>query len=73
MKIGAGWIKESESIDEKTGNKTRYMSCKIDAMPMKANLGELQFALFPAEKKEGGSDYQPDYNIVWNPEKKKTE
>ena len=65
MKIGAGWIKESES--------GKYLSCKIDAMPMKANSGELQFVLFPNEKKEGGSDHQPDYNIVWNSDNKKAE
>ncbi len=58
MKIGAAWIRKS-----KDGEKT-FLSCVI-GLPI---IGKLNFTLFKNEKKE--QDNQPDYEIVWNAEKK---
>lgn len=55
MNIGALWLKESQD-----GKK--YFSGKIEFPGMAINI-----AVFKNENKT--ADNQPDYNIVWNPER----
>lgn len=56
MNIGAAWVKE-------TSDGKKYFSCQIQVPGMTLN-----FAIFKNEKKE--KDNQPDYNIIWSPQKK---
>ena len=57
MNIGACWLKES--------NGKKYMSCKINAVPLN---WDGSFALFKNERKE--AENHPDYNIVYSEKKK---
>lgn len=56
MKIGALWLKKTQ--DGKT-----YMSGVIQFPGT-----EMSFAVFKNEEKQ--QDNQPDYNIIWSPERK---
>ena len=56
LKIGALWLKKTQ--DGKT-----YMSGNIQYPGT-----EMSFAVFKNEDKQ--SENQPDYNIVWSPERK---
>jgi uncharacterized protein (DUF736 family) len=56
MQIGSCW----KRVDK---NGKDYFSCVIE-LPF---IGKINFAMFEAEKK---SDKAPDYQLVWNPEKK---
>lgn len=62
MNIGSAWKKES-----KDGKK--YMSCVIQSPFLPE--GEIRFAIFAVDEKK--SDNSPDYSIVWNKAKPKTE
>ncbi len=63
MNIGSAWKKESAA-----GKK--YLSCVIQS-PFIPGREEIWFAIFGVDKKK--SENSPDYNIVWNIVKKKTE
>jgi uncharacterized protein (DUF736 family) len=62
MNIGVAWEKES-----KDGKK--YMSCVLQS-PFLPD-GEIRFAMFPVTEKK--SENAPDYNLVWNKAKPKTQ
>ncbi len=62
MNIGSGWKKTSQA------GKT-YISGVIQS-PFLPD-GEMRFAIFAVDEKK--SENAPDYNIVWNKAKPKTE
>ena len=62
MNIGSAWKKDAQS-----GKK--YLSCVIQS-PFVPD-GEIRFAIFSVDEKK--SENAPDYTIVWNKSKPKTE
>jgi len=62
MNIGSAWKKTSQAGKS-------YLSCVIQSPFVPG--GELRFAIFAVDEKK--SEKAPDYNLVWNLAKPKTE
>lgn len=63
MNIGSAWKKSKDGRS--------YMSCVMQS-PFLPD-GEIRFAIFPVAAEDKKSDNSPDYVLVWNKAKPKTQ